>query len=954
MKLIESSKFIESDIIEKLNEASAKEKSGGARPPYWEMVFWWTRKPLIGARAVIAASVLPADISIEAFKRIVRLDARSTPHRENPVTADYEDYFKGKKLLDPFAGFGSIPLEAMRLGLDATAVELLPTAYIFLKAVFEYPAKYGEKLIDDVKYWGNWVTERLREDEDLKELYDDDVAVNIGTWEVKCPHCSRWTPLVGNWWLARVKDRKGYKRIAFMKPVRNGNGIDIEVVEVKGNVTKAEVDTRTGEITVGEKFYEVPKPNLNARSQQATCLNCGNLIRLVDVESNHFMEGKNLEWYVKWALKKYHEGDERFARQRLLVKVKLDKELAFEPRDDEDNKKLAKAKEKVKELIERGEPDIPNEPISYYSVRYLFPILYGMTEWHKLFNPRQLLTLVKLVKLIREARKRIEAEKRGEGLSKEDAFRYAEAVTSYLAIGLTNMANFNCMQAQWQATAWQPVKRAFAMRGIAMQWNYGDVNPFSHNTGSWINSANNFVNGLEYISTTYYNLQNLSPYIKTSENNIKTKTTLEDATTLSKLNEKFDIIVTDPPYADDVPYTELSDFYYVWLKRALSDSDGIKLTPRFHAEAFFKRIGAKSVETKTQWQEFAKREISTNPGRFMDMDNRNEVAAKHFQELLTQSFIAMREKLEDEGVLVTYYAHTSPEAWSNLLDAAWQGAGFSVKNAFPLTTESTQSVVSRGKLALDTSIVVVWKKEAQEKRAEISKIYNEILAAAKLRAEKMVRIHHGRDVLIGTLSAALSVITSYKEIYSPKGVLSVEDILNEFAFPLTALGIAIALSEKAKGKPVTSTDALFYLMVKVLFGGAKKKSLERNDVSLLKIATRADPNQLERINIVKRGREREYTLVEPADASKLDSFLKSRGIDVAEPELRNSVDCLHLLEYYAYKNPRSRFVEKVNNELDEALVEEAITLAKIIRTVGDTEAGLADSVVRKYYGEVIE
>jgi len=951
MKLIESSKFIESDVIEKLNEASAKEKSGGARPPYWEMVFWWTRKPLIGARAVIAASVLPADISIEAFKRIVRLDARSTPHRENPVTADYEDYFKGKKLLDPFAGFGSIPLEAMRLGLDATAVELLPTAYIFLKAVLEYPAKYGEKLIEDVKYWGNRVTEQLREDEDLKALYDDDVAVNIGTWEVKCPHCGKWTPLVGNWWLARVKDRKGYKRLAFMKPVRNGNGIDIEVVEVNGNVTKAEVDTRTGKITIGEKFYEVPKPNLNARSQQATCLNCGNLIRLVDKDGNHFMEGKNLEWYVKWALKKYHEGDERFARQRLLVKVKVDKELAFEPCDDEDNKKLEKAKEKVKELIERGEPDIPNEPISYYSVRYLFPILYGMTEWYKLFNPRQLLTHVKLVKLIREAGKRIEVEKRGEGQSEEDAFGYAEAVVSYLAIGLCKFADYNSLTTRWHNVL-LTIGNTISFRGIAMNWNWTDENPLVRFTGSWVRGAETERDSLKYIISSLSNTQTQRKLEKEQFNG-RTKATLEDATTLTKLTEKFDIIITDPPYADDVPYTELSDFYYVWLKRALSDSDGIKLTPRFHAEAFFKRIGAKSVETKTQWQEFAKREISTNPGRFMDMDNRNEVAAKRFQELLTQSFIAMREKLEDEGILVTYYAHTSPEAWSNLLDAAWQGAGFSVKNAFPLTTESTQSVVSRGKLALDTSIVVVWKKEAQEARVEISQIYNEILAAAKLRAEKMVRIHHGRDVLIGTLSAALSVITSYKEIYSPKGVLSVEDILNKFAFPLTALGIAMALSEKAKGKPVTSTDALFYLMVKVLFGGAKKKSLERNDVSLLKIATRADPNQLERINIVKRGREREYTLVEPADASKLDVFLKSRGIDVAEPKLRNSVDCLHLLEYYAYIYQRSRFVEKVNNELDEALVEEAITLAKIIRTVGDTEAGLADSVVRKYYGEVI-
>jgi len=954
MKLIESSKFIESDVIEKLNEASAKEKSGGARPPYWEMVFWWTRKPLIGARAVIAASVLPADISIEAFKNIVRLNAKRTPHRENPVTADYEDYFKGKKLLDPFAGFGSIPLEAMRLGLDATAVELLPTAYIFLKAVLEYPAKYGEKLIEDVKYWGNRVTEQLREDEDLKELYDDDVAVNIGTWEVKCPHCSRWTPLVGNWWLARVKDRKGYKRLAFMKPVRNGNGIDIEVVEVKGNVTKAEVDTRTGKITVGEKFYEVPKPNLNARSQQATCLNCGNLIRLVDVESNHFMEGKNLEWYVKWALKKYHEGDERFARQRLLVKVKVDKELAFEPCDDEDNKKLEKAKEKVKALIERGELDIPNEAIPEYEKRQWMTINYGANKFYALFNPRQLLTLVKLVKLIREAGKRIEAEKRGEGQSEEDAFNYAEAVTSYLAITLTNFGRHCSVVNLWDATSWQPVKHALSMRGIAMQWNWCDNTPY-HKTSPVSYQYFNDKSGksLHYLTSSLKSSQTQRKLEKEQFNG-RTKTILDDATLLSKLNEKFDIIVTDPPYADDVPYTELSDLYYVWLKRALSDSDGIKLTPRFHAEAFFKRIGAKSVETKTQWQEFARREISTNPGRFMDMDNRNEVAAKYFQELLTQSFIVMREKLEDEGVLVTYYAHTSPEAWSNLLDAAWQGAGFSVKSAFPLTTESTQSVVSRGKLALDTSIVVVWKKEAQEARAEISQIYNEILAAAKLRAEKMVRIHHGRDVLIGTLSAALSVITSYKEIYSPKGVLSVEDILNKFAFPLTALGIAMALSEKAKGKPVTSTDALFYLMVKVLFGGAKKKSLERNDVSLLKIATRADPNQLEKVNIVKRGREREYTLVEPADALKLDSFLKSRGIDVAEPKLRNSVDCLHLLEYYAYKNPRSRFVEKVNNELDEALVEEAITLAKIIRTVGDTEAGLADSVVRKYYGEVIE
>ena len=489
------------------------------------------------------------------------------------------------------------------------------------------------------------------------------------------------------------------------------------------------------------------------------------------------------------------------------------------------------------------------------------------------------------------------------------------------------------------------------VRGIAMIWNFGELNPFTSNVGgSYVRTLLGIQRSLNYLISPFNNLFTLN---ETPKTNHKVKTIIEDATTLTKLNEKVDLIVTDPPYADDVPYTELSDFYYVWLKRALSDSDDVKLTPRFHADAFFKRIGAKEVETKTQWQALARREISTNPGRFMDVPDRNEVAAMHFQELLTQAFIVMREKLDDEGVLVTYYAHTSPEAWANLLEAAWQGAGFCVKNAFPLATESAQRVTARGKLALDTSIVVVWKKGDKKVSADIAKLYSEIQDAAKRRAEKMIRIHKGRDVLIGTLSAALRVITTYKEIYSPKGVLSVEDILNEFAYPLTALGIAMALCEKVKGKPVTSTEALFYLMVKVLFGGMEKKSIDRTDVSLLKIATRADPNQLEKIALLKRGKEKGYTLVEPADASTLDSFIKGRGITIAELKLRNSVDCLHLLEYYAYAYPRNRFMEKLE-ELAEELVEEAITLAKIIRTVEDSEAKLADSVVRKYYGGVIE
>ena len=233
-------RFIESPYfpVAEISEASRVEKGPG-RPPHWEMVFWWTRKPLISARAIIAGCLLPENTNPRNFLKSIgveikgrkldgHLSFKRSPHRNDPKIRFNSDV----SLLDPFAGFGSIPLEALRLGLSATAVELLPTAYVFLKAVLEYPAKYGKRLVRDVEKWGNWVTEKLREDPLIRELYDDDVAVYIGSWEIKWPHCKRWTPLVGNWWLARVRGKNGYKRLAWMEPVIEEGNVKIRVVDL--------------------------------------------------------------------------------------------------------------------------------------------------------------------------------------------------------------------------------------------------------------------------------------------------------------------------------------------------------------------------------------------------------------------------------------------------------------------------------------------------------------------------------------------------------------------------------------------------------------------------------------------------------------------------------------------------------------------------------------------------
>lgn len=980
--------------IKELNEKSEKEK-GPARPPYWEMVFWWTRKPLIGARGIIAGSLLPYNIDVERFKTAMALDEK-TPHRVNPkIPLEWGKYFRGKKLLDPFAGFGSIPLEGLRLGLDVTAVELLPTAYVFLKAVLEYPKKFGKPLVKDVEKWGNWITEQLKKDPEIRELYDEDVAVYIGTWEVKCPHGDHWTPIVGNWWLARVKDSKGkYQRLAYMKSKKNGDVIEIEIIDLNkivGNVSKAKVDTKTGRIVFedektakkiqqmiqngdldsdiarveGDKvIFEVPRPNIEARKSQITCLYCGNLVKYADAEGNHYLakpKGKDkndFDFYVKWALRKYHEGDERFARQRLLVKVKIkDRDLVFEPTTKEDSKKLLKAKEKVKKLLEGKDPDVPIEKIAPYGTigigGYLFITLYGFDKWYKLFNPRQLLTLVKIVKLIREVGKRVEEEKLKEGWDKEKAFEYAEAVATYLSIAMLKYAYYNSIVTRWDSTWWK-IGETMSTRGIAMNWNWTE-SPWFGNFGGIIKTFPAILRGLEYLTSTLSSSQRtLADFAGNSIRVLQ-----GDATSLN-LGEKFDVIVTDPPYAGDVPYVELSDFYFVWLKRALSDSDGKKLVPRFHKRAFFKeiKIGGKSLfrEIPTQWQEFALKEVSYNPGRFANKDNRNEIAQKHFEDLFSQAFVSMREHLKDNGLLVTYYAHTDPTSWANLLEAGWQRAKLQITRALPLTTESATSIVSRGKLSLDTSIVAVWKKVGrQEKSISISSLLPKLHEKAEETARILIEHgHHELDLLYGTMAGILEEVTKYEEIYGMKGKLTTREILEKYVYPATILGIINAIAREEIEKEgasevltINSKYGVFYTAHKILFGS---RSLSANDLVLLRLATGINVDEItaskksKGLAILKESSStssKEFTLYSPDLIAKkgelpkphdIQKFLVERGINIKDVKIRTSVDALHLLEYYAYTFPRESFF-KMLEELKAkapAEVEEAINIARLI------------------------
>jgi putative DNA methylase len=965
-------KFIESPRfpVKEVSRASAAEKGPG-RPPHWEMVFWWTRKPLIAARAVIAGCLLPENTDRESFLRSIGIRGKGIAYRNAP---SYK--FDGVKLLDPFAGFGSIPLEALRLGISATAVELLPAAYVFLKAILEHP-KYGKKLSDDVRRWGEWVVERLKDE--VKELYDEDVAVYIGSWEVKCPNCGRWTPLVGNWWLARVKGSKGYERIAWMKPVVNGDRVGIEVVDLNkmfGDRAVERAKIVKNRVIIDSEEFRVPESNIEARREQAVCLLCNQPIKYYDAEDGRHVikpgKGEKLKWYVKYALSRYNEGDDSLARQRLLVKVKVKQgDLEFEPCTEKDQEKLEKAREEVKKLLEANDPDVPRDFISPYSVRYLFPILYGMTEWYKLFNPRQLLTLVKLVKLIREAGKRIEQEKVKEGLSKEEAFKYAEAIVTYLAIVLVRYVDYNSLGTVWNYGGQLPaqVAHTLSMRGIAMMWNWGDVSPFARmsGTGTLLSNLDKTIDKMLPYLIFALNSYRDNKVLLTDTNVLggelteTVKVLLDDATILNKVDaeEKFDLIVTDPPYYDDVPYTELSDFYYVWLKRALSDVIDNKLAPRFIPEAFFEKVGESYIEIPTQWEKYALSEVSLNPPR-LGPNAKKEEGIKHFQNLLNLSFNNMASRLKEDGILVTFYAHTSPDAWKALLEAGWENSGLRITNAFPLVTESERSIVKRGKLSMDTSIIVVWRK-GSEGSVDASDLYEEMADASARRARELIDLGiSGRDLIIGTLAEALSVATKYKEVRS-MGRVDVRTLVDSYIYPASLLGLARALAYKADLKEtIKSPEAMFYLIVKFALSGMKEKVIESTDARIFSIGTSLDLGRAKKLRILKGGesegakvaRAQSLILMEPTstEKAKLEELLEVRGVGVREPEIRCSIDALHVLEYYSVSLACGEFKKKLDELRSKypSQVEEAILMAKMMAKVlskDDKERVLCERIV---------
>lgn len=762
-------RFIEESFpVKEVGAVSSKEKN--IRHGHISTLhIWWARRPLAASRATAYAALTPAPKDAEEWQKkrdfIVQLSQWENSNNQSLLERARREILEANggvppKVLDPFSGGGSYPLEALRLGCEAYANDYNPVAVLIEKATLEFPQKFGRPfegmpdwakpdltpspstkeegrsgkgkknqdeqpalfdpttgsdstdfnpLLNAVRYWGKWVLEEARKE--LAEFYppDPDGSIPVGyIWArtIPCqnPACGKDIPLVRQFWLAK-KDKK---KVALYPKISKGK-IEFEIV---GDGYK--------------KFPEKFNPENGTVSKAvATCLICGSV---VDDKTNRqiFNEGAHKEILLVVVT-----GTQRGKGKNYRCATQSDIDIFY--------RASSVLHEKVEGFTQTfGISPIPDELLVSErpspNARGTSGITrYGFVTWDKLFNTRQKLALVTFVEKIHKIWDEINSDN-------SINLEFKKSVITYLALALDMMAAFCNSFARWENTS-QIIKHLFGRQALGMLWDYVELNPFSNSTGSWMGGWDYYVPVIEHLSQISKNEKIISP-------------TNSSATNLELPDNFLDAVLTDPPYYDNVPYSHLSDFFYVWLKRTLGN---------VFPELFSTPLSPKAGEIVA---------YTLANGGF-------DAGKVFFEENLKKSFQEIHRVLKPNGIATIVYAHKSTEGWETVINALLD-SNLVVTSAWPLNTEMRSRLVASETAALASSIYIIARKTSRQATG----FYNDV--RQELQKHLDAKLHRlweegigGGDFFIAAIGSAIEVFGKYEQVMDYEGNIVRADRLLE-------------------------------------------------------------------------------------------------------------------------------------------------------------------------------
>ncbi len=682
---------------------------------------WWARRPIVAARAAVYGALVPAPADAQQrdiyMERMRKLCSWEIPHGVlEQARQDILDANNGQppRVLDMFAGGGSIPLEVLRLGCEAYAVDLNPVAHIIELCTLVYPQKYGPSLVTDVKKWGEWVIERAKAQ--LIEFYpvpqseqhiDNNIVQSTLTGEqsaiqsngaltpiaylwtrtVPCPNptCGATVPLVRQTWLRK---KEGSYIALRMTPDHDTKKVRFE---------KMQSSTLQG---VGFD------PEAGSRRGSTVCQHCGATVNSEYVKQQGRAGNIKQQLIAVVATKQDNKGKTYLDVTHLPTWIQSEGYI----------------QQRVVDICHNEQLTLPEESLPKEDGKNFWTVEYGLTRFVDLFTPRQLLSLLTFTAEVHHAYTAMLKE----GIDSERA----AAITTYLGMIIDRLADFNSTLCTWISMG-DFVAHTYARQTLPMVWDFAEINPIGNGSGNTKDSLNRSV---EVIENCTINMLNPSKVLRASA----TKLPLEDAT--------MDAVITDPPYYDNVSYADLSDFFYVWLKRSIGflypEHFSTPLTPK-------------------------KQEAIMAAYRH----NKNKEAAKQsYETMMAQAFSEAYRVLKPGKPLICVYAHKTTLGWSTLIEAL-RHAGFVIVEAWPLDTERPGRSTSIGTAALASSIFLVARRRENEETGDyISQVRPQLVSIINERLDTLIGAGvTGADLIIATIGAGLRAYTQFARVEMPNG-----------------------------------------------------------------------------------------------------------------------------------------------------------------------------------------
>ena len=773
---------------------------------------------------------------------------------------------RAPKVLDPFAGGGAIPLEAMRLGCDVTAMDINPVAWFILKCTLEYPQKLAgqtrplpEFALEDgefmeaflkakgfkgaslrtflerlghgdggdiqldllqqddpileadlawhVRAWGRWVLakartelaayyptyaefEPLKPDEEyeprpIRLLEVDDAGVPqvdplnaefddaylkdprnprwiakptvayLWARTVTCKQCRATLPLLKTRWLCK-KDRKRVLLTMESKADQTGVvfGVQSDVPHNGGNAAqRREHDRSIGAGTMSRTG--------------ATCPCCGAITTMEDIR----FEGR--------------AG--RLGAVMTAVVVDGPKGKGKEYRLPTDHERaVAKVTEEQLQALYADIPfGLPEEPLASKEALGFRVPLYGFDTWRKLFTNRQLLALGGFVLILRRLMQELD------GLPES----WREALIANLALVNDRLADYSSAICSWH-NGREVIRNTFGRFALPIVWDYTELNPLSDSSG-------NFLGALDWVSKVCEHLQKSVDLVRSGESIC--------ASAITCPTDSVDLILTDPPYYDAIPYSDLMDFFYVWLRRSI---------PGLSSEVesvFSDALGPK-------WDH------GTDDGELIDDASRfggdKERSKQNYEDGMARSFRSCHTALQPDGRLVVVFANKHPDAWETLV-AALIRAGFVVDGSWPIQTEMGTRTRAMASAALSSSVWIVCKKRPSARPGWDTTVLNEMRdnITQQLRDFWDAGIR-GPDFVWAATGPALEAFSKHpvvKKANDPNQLMTVSEFLREVRRMVVDFVVGRVLTQDSDQEAATGLDDVttYYLLHRHDFGMAE-------------------------------------------------------------------------------------------------------------------------------------